>query len=553
MSSPDVLHYHHDRADLQGMAWLVGIGGLAVLGVVLPILHKFVPGQPSLIVGGIAVLVWFALVLGLGWRARQAAARPETVAFDTGGFTSRLFGRVDFADIKRTTVGYDTKLWRWEIAAPSLTLTLADRRRLHCHLDARHYRTDLLDYMAFVDTVRARVAHEPSSDAHPDVFGCARVFGDTPTESAPPSTAAATGSAASARHVTGDRRERRASSNAASGSTSASPDRARRVRRRPQTPTGDDRASARNATQGSAASRMSRANQGAEQRFRQQMKRHGKWAALAMVLLPLSYMIRTCDMSAIKPGPLDGMAERAPEALETSRSLLQTAIAQTGPVYLWSNTPADAVKPVLAPNIKTRAIGIDTLDTMNTAGDLMDFVINDEAEGYRMGIQHDGTLALSDYSKISLRPVDGERMLFFFVLPPEGADVQSQTGRALPDISWRVAYRHADDIANQIDQADKRLPMTLVTRWMQMTPPPRVMIAAAAYHGMTDTDFDAAIAQVKADFERRGIDTSGFETQRFEAGTVRQPDAQPGSTGEVGDAANDDSQARATEARDGSQ
>ncbi|MBS63321.1 MAG: hypothetical protein CMN27_10270 [Salinisphaera sp.] len=536
------MYYHHDRADLRGGAWLVGIGGLALLAIMLPIVHESASEQAPLITGAIAIALWLALVAVLGWQARIARGRADTITIDATGFVSQLFGRVDFADITSHAVGRDTKPWRWECNAPALRLTLADRRRLRFHLDARHYHEDLLDYVAFVDTVRARVQNAPSSAAHADVLGRARLFGDTPTEPVRPAAPAA---AAPAEKTPSrdDRRARRAASNPSPSSV----ERVRRPRRQPATH--DAQPDTRDDDTGTAAHRMSQANRRADQRFRQQMARHGKWAALAMVLLPLSYAIRTCDMSAIKPGPFDGMAEQAPQALENSRSLLQTAIAEKGPVYLWSNAQDQTIKPVLAPNVQARDIGIDTLDMMNTAGDLMSFVINDEAEGYRMGIQHDGTLALSSYSKISLRPVEGERTLFFFVLAPAGVDVESQTGHAMPDISWRVSYRNADDLPQRIEQADKPLPMSLITRWMQMTPPPRIMVAAARYHGMTDADFDTAVAQLTADFERRGIDTSGFETRRFDTGIVRAPEHDSSSAGDA-DTATDPQQ---REARDGHQ
>ncbi|SEG67406.1 hypothetical protein [Marinobacterium lutimaris] len=511
MSSPDILYYHHDRVDLRGVAWLVAIVGLAVLAIALPIIHKHTSEPATLTIGVIAVAIWLTVLAVYGWHIRRARGRADTITIDGSGFVSHLFGRVDFSDIESHAVGRDVGLFRWERSAPSLRLTLADQRRLCFHLDARHYCEDLLDYVAFVDTVRARikVLSDGASPA-PLVLGCAVVFADSPADRQH-AAKAATSEGDTVTHADVDQEPvPQASFN---DTVSQRPDRA-----------SDDQTTARDDAQGATAGLMSRANQQADRRFKHQMTRHSKWAALAMMLLPLSYAIRSCDMSGLKSGPLDDVAEHAPAAFERSRNLIQRAVAEKGPVYLWSNTQEGTVKPVLVPNIKIHGIGIDSLDTMNTAGKVLDFIVNDEAEGYRMGVQHDATLSLSRYSKISLRPVEGEKILFFFLVPPKGVDTESRTGRALPDISWRVSYRNINNISQQIDLADRRLPMTLIARWSQMTPAPRIMVAASRYHGMTDAAFDAAVTQVKADFERRGIDTSNFETRRFDTGTVRQPD-----------------------------
>lgn len=511
MSSPDILYYHHDRVDLRGVAWLVAMVGLAVLAIALPIIDKHTSEPATLTTGAIAVAIWLTVLAVCGWRIRRARGRADTITIDGSGFVSRLFGRVDFADIESHAVGRDVGLLRWERSAPSLQLTLADQRRLRFHLDARHYCEDLLDYVAFVDTVRARIqALSDEASPPPLVLGCAGVFADSPAARQQVTKAAtSTGDTATRADVSQEPAPQATSND----TVSHRPDRA-----------SDDQTTARDDARGATAGLMSRANQQADRQFRHQMTRHSKWAALAMMLLPLTYAIRSCDMNGLRSGPLDDVAERAPAALEQSRSLLQSAVAEKGPVYLWSNTQDGAVKPVLVPNIKIHGIGIDSLDTMNTAGKVLDFIINDEAEGYRMGIQHDAALSVSRYSKISLRPVQGEQTLFFFLLPPRGVDAESRTGRALPDISWRVSYRNVDDIPEQVDLANQRLPMTLIARWSQMTPPPRLMVMASRYHGMTDAAFDAAVTQVKADFERRGIDTSNFETRRFDTGTVRQPD-----------------------------
>ncbi|MES1952155.1 hypothetical protein S4A8_14924 [Salinisphaera sp. S4-8] len=512
MSSPDLLHYHHDRADLRGVAWLLGLGGAVVLAIGLALVGQRVAAPYDQLIAAIAIVIWLAALGVAIWRVRAASGRADTLALDASGFSSKLFGRVNYAQITRCKIARDTKLWRWEYGAPALILKLTDKRRLRFHLDARHYESDLLDYVAFVDTVSAAAgSHEPA----PAVFGSARWFGES-VAATPASRHPGAAPAPAAQ------REPSAGSSAARERTP--PDRV--TRPRPATAARAEASPNADEGDGSVASRLSQANRQAGQRFREQMKRNSKWAALGMVLLSLSYTIRACDMGWVKstfaPGPFDNMAERAPAALDKSASMLQQAIADKGPVYLWSNVAGDAAKPVLAPNVDMQNVGIDTLDMMNTAGRISRFIVDGEAEGYRMGVQHDDTLTLSDYSKISLRPVAGEHRLFFFLLPPEGVDVEKLTGRKMPDITWRVRYRDVADIPEQMAQASTRLPMSLVTRWLQMTPPPRLMVAGAHYYGMTEADFEAAVDVIKQDFERHDIDTTAFATRRFANGTTRK-------------------------------
>ncbi|RJS93605.1 hypothetical protein D3260_07975 [Salinisphaera sp. Q1T1-3] len=489
-----MLEYRHDRADLRGLAWLICLGGLAGLAIVLPIVHKHVPDRAAAITASVAGLVWLASWGVVAWQARRVRGRTETIVFDDTGFTSRLFGRIDFADVTAYQVGCDTKLWRWEIQAPSVTLRLADRQRLHFHLDARHHVTDLLDYVAFVEELRACLDDASYVATSAGALGCARVFGDAVPEARP----------SPARPTTATR--------------------ARSSRRRSSPGAASDEAAAQ--ARQSAAGRLSRANRDAAGRFRAQMQRNSKWVVLAGVLLPLTYMIRVCDPSAIKsviaPSPLHDLSKRAPAELDRNAVRLRRAIVEKGPVYLWSNTDQDTVKPLLVPNIRFGQSGFDSLDTMSAAGRILSFLINDEVEGYRMGVQHDDTLTPSRYTEISLRPVAGEKTLFFFLLPPAGYKPSGANARAMPDITWRVQYRDVGEIPERIDQASMQLPMPLIARWMQHKPAPRLMVAAARYHHMTDADFAAAVAEVKQDFARRGIDTSAFHTRRFANGAVRQ-------------------------------
>ena len=538
MSSPDLLHYHHDRADLRGVAWLLAVGGAVVLAIGLAFVGKGVAAPYDQVIVGTAIVAWLLALSVAIWRVRAASGRADTLAMDASGFSSKLFGRVDYAQITRCKIARDTKLWRWEFGAPALTLKLTDKRRLRFHLDARHYESDLLDYVAFVDTVTAAAGR---TEAAPEVFGTARWFGApvaaTPTSRHPgvaptPAAGHAPSTASSAAH------ERKSSD--------------RVSRPRPAAATRGSHGADTDDTQGSVASRLSQANRHAGQRFREQMARNSKWAALGVVLLSLSYSIRACDMGWVKstfaPGPFDNMAERAPAALDKSASMLQQAIAEKGPVYLWSNVAQDAAKPVLAPNVDMHNVGIDTLDMMNTAGRISRFIVDGEAEGYRMGIQHDDTLTLSNYSKIALTPVAGEHMLFFFLLPPEGVDVEKLTGRKMPDITWRVRYRDVADIPEQMEQANISLPMSLVTRWLQMTPPPRLMVAGAHYYGMTEADFEAAVDVIKQDLERRDIDTTAFDTQRFANGTVRKTPADGATDAQSRQTSSTNASSRAQEA-----
>ncbi|MES1924859.1 hypothetical protein [Salinisphaera sp. T31B1] len=506
MTSPGHLTYHHDRADLRGAAVLAFFGGLVLLAIALPILHHVVAGPVALGVGATAVAAWVLAWGVLGYRSRAARGREEVVRFDDTGFESRLFGRIAFADVRTHTTDCDSRLFRWEISAPSMTLRLADGRRLRFHLDSRYYQQDLQDYVAFIDAVQAGLQGEGAASA--SLPGAAALFGET------------------ANVAPADRPERVAHSAGATAPRQAEPAPAKA---RPTQParssrraTDDDKPGKRERR--SAASTMSRANRDADRRFSQQMARHSKWVALAVVLLPLTYSMRACDSGPIKsmiaPNPFEGMKEEAPKALERSAGVLQLAVAEQGPVYMWGPADSDRrFKPLLAPNIKTRQSGIDMLDTMNTAGSITDFIVGGEAEGYRMGLQHDDTATLTSYSQISLRPVDGEYTLAFFVLPPPEADDAARPG-GLPQMHWRIRYREVADISAKLDEFNGGLPMPIITRWLKMTPRPTLVVTASRYQGMTDEAFEAAIEAVKADFARRGIETNGFEIQRFDDGTV---------------------------------
>ncbi|WP_423822923.1 hypothetical protein V5738_02985 [Salinisphaera sp. SPP-AMP-43] len=517
MTPPGQLRYHHDRADLRGIAVLVWVCGLILLAISLPIVYNQASPSSALISTGVAIAIWLLAAAVYTYRAGAARGQEEVVRFDDSGFDSRLFGRVAFTDIQDYKTGRDTRLWRWECNAPSLQLALADRRRLRFHLDARHYRQDLLDFVAFIEAALAGANNEsPARQALPGQDG---LFGEAPV--------------APARNhpATAPRHTDTADSPARSRPASASQDAGSRRR-----PNGAAAADARpeHDRDTAAAGRMSRANRDADRRFRQQMVKHRKWIALAAVLLPLSYAIRACDpgtiQSMIAPGPLDDIQQHAPEALDRTTGRLQRAIAEKGPVYRWGNVDSEPLKPVLAPNINARNIGIDMLDMINTAGDIQRFLTHGEAEGYRMGLQHDGTVTLASYSKISQRPLPGEHTLYFFLLPPQSAPGQkpaqdqdrSGQGRpsAAPEISWRIRYQDTDDIAAKLDQFNGRLPMPIIARWLQMTPQPRLVVTSSRYHGMTSQNFTAAVEAIKADFEDRGIDTTGFESQRFDDGTV---------------------------------
>ena len=516
MTPPGLLTYHHDRADLRGATMLAFFGGIVLLAIALPIVHHLAPGPLALGVGTTAVVAWVLAWGILGYRTRAARGREEVVRFDDTGFESRLFGRIAFAAVRTHTAGRDSRLLRWEVTAPSLTLRLAGGRRIHFHLDSRHYRHDLQDYVAFIDTARAGLHGERLTESTQLLPGHAALFGETadpPRPDRPARVSHAAGSAASRR-------------------ADPAPTQTRRARPSRRAAADDNHGESERRA---AASTMSRANRTADRRFSRQMARHSKWAALAVVLLPLTYSIRACDsgpiQSMVAPNPFENMKEEAPKALERSSSVLQTAVAEQGPVYMWG--PADndrQLKPLLAPNIKTRQSGIDMLDTMNAAGSITDFIVGGEAEGYRMGLQHDDTATLTSYSQISLRPVDDERTLSFFLLPAPDASNSDRAGQ-LPDVHWRIRYRQVADIPDKLDEFNGRLPMPIITRWLKMTPRPSLVITASRYQGMTDDEFQAAIEAVKQDLARRGIDTNDFEIQRFEDGTVENagPDRRPES------------------------
>ncbi|GAB3676443.1 hypothetical protein [Salinisphaera aquimarina] len=511
------MRYHHDRADLRGAAVLAFVGGLVLLGIGLPIVHSMVPEPAALGITAAAVAAWLLTWGTYGYRAWAARGREDVIRFDDAGFESQLFGRIAFADVRTHSIGRDARLFYWEVAAPSLTLRLADRRRLRFHLDGRHYRQDLLDYVAFIEAARAGLQGEKQAAQVPTLPGQAALFSETMAEPTPDRPAGPSHSAAEA----------------SPSQAEPSPKTTHHVRRNRRAPA--DEPGTRRERRASAASTMSRANRNADRRFREQMVKHSKWAALAMVLLPLTYGIRACDSGPIKsmiaPNPFESMKEDAPKALERSTSLLQTAVAEQGPVYMWGPAGVDRqFKPILAPNVNARHIGIDMLDTMNTAGSIIDFLVGGEAEGYRMGLQHDDTATLSSYSQISLRPVDGERTLSFFLLPPPEASNTERTGK-LPQVHWRIRYRQVDDIPDKLDEFNGQLPMPIITRWLKMTPRPSLVVTASHYQGMTDDAFRAAVDAVKQDFQRRGIDTAEFEIQRFADGTVENagPDRHPES------------------------
>ena len=511
MTSPGLLTYHHDRADLRGMSVLTFVGGLVLLAIALPIVHNMASGLTALGVAGVAVAAWLLSWGICGYRARAARGREDVVRFGDAGFESRLFGPIAFSDVRSYSTGRDARLFYWEVSAPSLTLRLADGRRLRFHLDARHYRQDLQDYVAFIDTACARLRGENPAATAGTLPGAAALFGETVS-------AAPTERPDRASYSTRATPPKPADS---SPDTTPHKHRNRGATARDESTRGDRRAS--------AASTRSRANRSADRRFREQMVRHRKWAVLAIVLLPLSYSIRACDSGPIKsmiaPSPFEDMKEYAPKALERSTSLLQHAVAEQGPVYMWGPAADDRqLKPLLAPNVNARQIGIDMLDTMNTAGSIRDFLMGGEAEGYRMGLQHDDTATLSSYSQISLRPVDGERTLSFFLLPaPEASN--SERPSKLPQVHWRIRYRQVADIPDKLDEFNGQLPMPIITRWLKMTPRPSLVVTASRYQGMTDDEFRAAIEAVTRDFQRRGIDTDDFEIQRFENGTVTNAQA----------------------------
>lgn len=518
MSSPGLLRYHHDRADLRGIAVLLWVCGLSLLAIGLPIVYNLASPSSALISTGDAIAIWLLAAAVYAYRARAARGQEEVVRLDASGFDSRLFGRVAFADIQDYKIGRDTRLWRWECNAPSLRLELVGRRRLRFHLDARHYRQDLLDFVAFIEAALAGANKQ--SAARQALPGRAKLFGE------------ASAAPALNHPATAPRRPDAAETPARSRPALASGTPSNR-RRQDDTVAAEARPGRTPDT--AAAGRMSRANRDADRRFRQQMVKHRKWVALAAVLLPLSYAIRACDpgtiQSMIAPGPLDDIQQQAPEALDRTTGRLQRAIAEKGPVYRWGNIDdGDHYKPLLAPNVNARNIGIDMLDMINTAGSIQRFLTHGEAEGYRMGLQHDGTVTLASYSKISQRPLPGEHTLYFFLLPPQSApgqkpaQAQDRSGQerpsAAPEISWRIRYQDTDDIAAKLDQFNGRLPMPIIARWLQMTPQPRLVVTSSRYHGMTSQDFTAAVEAIKADFEDRGIDTTGFESQRFDDGTV---------------------------------
>lgn len=503
MTSTGPLHYHHDRADWRGTAILTFWAGLVALGIALPIVYKTASQTATLICAGIGGLVWLAVAGFYAYRARAACGRTEIVHVDDTGFDSRLYGRVAFGDVRHYRAGHDSGLLRWEISAPSLSLRLANGRRLAFHLDARHYHDDLLDYLAFVEAVLAHLPGEQGRLAA-TLPGRAALFGEKPTRASPAAdddTNRSLDTVAAASRSSNRRRRRRTLS-------------AGRVDDTPTDKMPRD-----------SASQLSRANEAASQRFRTQMARHRKWMVLAGAAIPLSFGIRACDLGWIKPGPLDGAAERAPVVLEYTTNRLQRAVAEEGPVYLWHRPSGDPLKPVLAPNINSRQIGNDILDMMSTASGITDFLAGDAAEGYRMALQHNDGITVSRYSAISLRPVAGEHTLSFFLLPPPGLAAQDSNGPGVPNINWRIRYRQTSDIPAQLDEGSPRLPMSLMTRWLKMTPAPRLVVAASRYHGMTAADFKAAIDIVADDLADRGIDTSGFVIQRFTDGTVNQTGA----------------------------
>ncbi|MES1956376.1 hypothetical protein [Salinisphaera hydrothermalis] len=509
MTPPGVLHYHHDRCDLRGAAVLAFLGGLVLLGIVLPVVHGAISNDVALMAMAAAVVLWLGVWGAYGRRARAARGREETVHFDDTGFESRLFGRVAFADVQQHATGRDMGLWRWEVSAPSLTLKLANRPRLHFHLDERHYRDDLLDYVAFIEATLAGIESKRHNATLP---GRALLF-DGPDTARDPAMATA-------------RTAREPATEATTRDVEAAGTRRRRARAARKNNAPADRASAR---QSSSAADLSRANTAARRRLREQLKKNSKWIALAGILLPLSYSIRACDPGWIKsivdPSPFQGMAERAPVVLKQTTNQLQRAVAQKGPVYAWTHADNADLKPVLAPNINARHIGSKMLDMMSTANSITEFLINGEAEGYRMGVQHDGTLTLAPYSAISLQPMPGEHTLSFFLLAPKGVTAKDLGGRTPPQLSWRVRYRDAADIPDQLRQLTGQLPMPIIARWLKMTPAPRLVVAASRYQGMTDKDFQAAIDVVTQDLKRRGIDTDSFEIHRFADGTVDPPRA----------------------------
>ena len=177
MTPPGLLTYHHDRADLRGATMLAFFGGIVLLAIALPIVHHLAPGPLALGVGATTVVAWVLAWGILGYRARAARGREEVVRFDAAGFESRLFGRIAFAAVRTHTAGRDSRLLRWEVTAPSLTLRLAGGRRIHFHLDSRHYRHDLQDYVAFIDTARAGLHGERLTESTQLLPGHAALFG----------------------------------------------------------------------------------------------------------------------------------------------------------------------------------------------------------------------------------------------------------------------------------------------------------------------------------------------------------------------------------------
>ncbi|WP_110685431.1 hypothetical protein [Salinicola aestuarinus] len=510
MNPPSTFYYHHDRADLRGVALITAVLGLAVVSVLLPLLTTYLPSSLGLPASVMLIVLWLGVIGVYGARARRAKGRQEKITIDDTGFDSRLYGRIAFDNVERHRQGRDSRLWRFEVSAPSLMLVLTDRRRVHFHLDSRHYTAELLDYLGCLEAILVGLGQR--SVAQEGTFPSrSAIYAETLASAHPAGTMSRGLDTPSMAQVT-------------------VPNETARVESKDEPRPG--RATDNSTGRDDDVSRMSKANRAADKRATQWFVKHRKWQVIAALLLSLSYFIRACGpeiKSTFTPNPLEGMQETSVHSIDLAVSRLERAIAGKGPVYLWGEPGDASVKPVLLPNVtQGAALGIDTLDRLNTASDIRKFLDDGEVEGYQLGLAHGGEWALPRTSRISTAPVEGEYTLSFFLLMPEGVAKTSQA--PMDSSAWQLHYRNLDELAERLrdgqgQQTSVRLPAAIVARWLQMTPSPRLYVAASAYQGMSDADFAQATRVVARYYREQGVDVADFERRRFETGSVEQGSA----------------------------
>ncbi|GEN24992.1 hypothetical protein HCU01_29410 [Halomonas cupida] len=479
--------------------------GLVVLSIAIPVINgSSLPASWHWPLKLAAISLWLTALFTYWWRERRSRGANEVVELDQSGFNSRLFGRVEFSDIVSHTEGRDRSLRRGEITAPSLRLRLTGGRQLSFHLDSRHYAEDLLDYLAFNAAVLAGVRGQIQSFFSDGLPSRQALFsaGSKVTSS----------SLSIAQRPVFDE---------VAGKLHQPPSRTRSPARS-QSP--EQTTDPRPQLGASVARRLGEANRQAEGRRHQQLIRNSKFASWGIALLSLSYLIRACGpeiKAVIDPGPFASIQQQAPQAFERSANSLQRTVAQRGPLYLWGAGIDGNIKPLLMPNITfNTSIGVAAIDTMNASGAISRFLRNGEAEGYRIGLLHNDQLDVVKPTRVSMQPIPGEKVLFFFLLSPEALSPGGVSNVPRQVLAWHISYHDSTELPDRIAQGNGKLPMAIIDRSLQMTPPPRLVVATSEYHGVSSDEFNRVVQALETYYRQQGVTVSRFSTRQFEDGAA---------------------------------